>query len=544
MPCNAGHDWCRGHEIVHTEGGIEFCVFHAPKENKGRSGEEFNELVFAEINRARRENRACNLSGTIFPDNISFRNYNEKNPLPEISFFGAKFSGKADFSLARFNGKAKFSVAKFSVVAKFTKALFNNAAGFSEAQFIGDAKFTKALFNDAADFSEAQFKSKAIFSVTQFSGMANFYGAPFSDEAKFVGAQFGNVTNFNGASFSGEANFSEVLFSDRASFSNAQFNGKADFFHAQFSGWANFYLARLSDKADFFYTRFSSEADFIGTRFSDMADFSNAEFNKALFRNANFEGRAVFSYVDITGRLSFQNLRLLKPSFLGTDLEKCDFIACGWNERNGRYVLHDEEELRQEEVDALKKSGLLKAAWKKCFSPLDEGRIRQVEAIYRTLKQKAKLKHNEFDYSHWHYSEKEMQRKRTGVRNSFNWLTLNFYNIFSGYGERPVRALLALILLFVLFAFLLSCLGLEPMETVVSSLSCDNKTTESIKISNMDKEKFQDLFISTLQYITFQRTFCYLPETQLGEVVRIFFQIVIYIQATLFAFALRNRFRR
>ncbi len=59
MGCCKAHieeskNWCKRHGIAFTDKqGKEYCVFHAPKDKKGISLEEFNKLVFAEIDNAK-----------------------------------------------------------------------------------------------------------------------------------------------------------------------------------------------------------------------------------------------------------------------------------------------------------------------------------------------------------------------------------------------------------------------------------------------------------------------------------------------------------
>jgi len=54
MPCCKAEEytWCKDLPVVSYKEieGNEYCVFHAPKGQKGISLEEFNELVFERIN--------------------------------------------------------------------------------------------------------------------------------------------------------------------------------------------------------------------------------------------------------------------------------------------------------------------------------------------------------------------------------------------------------------------------------------------------------------------------------------------------------------
>ena len=48
MPaCKDKYEWCEDEPFVYKDGeGIEYCVFHAPKEEKGFPLREFNKKIF------------------------------------------------------------------------------------------------------------------------------------------------------------------------------------------------------------------------------------------------------------------------------------------------------------------------------------------------------------------------------------------------------------------------------------------------------------------------------------------------------------------
>ena len=62
----------------------KYCVFYAPTNKKGASGDEFNKLIFDQINC-----RDYNFEGYIFPTGISFEGREfDKN---RVKFKNAKF---------------------------------------------------------------------------------------------------------------------------------------------------------------------------------------------------------------------------------------------------------------------------------------------------------------------------------------------------------------------------------------------------------------------------------------------------------------------
>ncbi|MDI6615430.1 MAG: pentapeptide repeat-containing protein [Syntrophaceae bacterium] len=188
MPCcyKDGKEWCQDLETVYTDAeGNEYCVFHAPQGKKGESLEAFNELVFARIQEAQQHHKRCDLSGTIFEGDVSFHQFDKNEPLPEIDFSEAQFSGKANFWFTKFSEYADFRFAQFSEDAEFLNAKFSGYADFWNTKFSGYADFMSAQFSGDGNFAEAQFSGHGNFAEVQFSGDGNFAEAQFSGGADF-----------------------------------------------------------------------------------------------------------------------------------------------------------------------------------------------------------------------------------------------------------------------------------------------------------------------------------------------------------------------
>lgn len=175
-------DWCKllPYPLVYkAKDRTEYCVFHAPEGKKGVSKDEFNKIVYEEINRSKSENRSCELSGTIFEGDIDFSQYNENNQLPLINF-----------TKARFNGKVDFSGTVFSNDANFFGAIFIDDADFIGAKFKGKAYFFDAEFFKMADFSSVTFVKELSFSWGSCKKEAEFGGATFESNATFKRPSF------------------------------------------------------------------------------------------------------------------------------------------------------------------------------------------------------------------------------------------------------------------------------------------------------------------------------------------------------------------
>lgn len=185
--CLAGKnvsEWCRAYPIVFTESnGNEYCIFHAPihgkRDTNGQllSVEEFNKRIYERIDRAKEERESCDLSGTIFPGDISFRGYNSRNPLPTVSFQDTEFNREAVFQGVTFSGEADFRFARFSGTANFVGAKFSRNADFSGAAFSGTAVFRKAEFSGVVNFIVATFKDAEFYGETFLEGSTAYFGS-------------------------------------------------------------------------------------------------------------------------------------------------------------------------------------------------------------------------------------------------------------------------------------------------------------------------------------------------------------------------------
>jgi uncharacterized protein YjbI with pentapeptide repeats len=482
--------WCKDLSVVDykDEERYEYCVFHAPQGHKDISLEEFNKLVFEKINKAKSENKPCNLSLTIFEGDISFQTFNDNNFLPTINFVKAKFSGEANFRDVQFSGVATFWGTQFSGVANFAQAKFSGVPNFVKAKFSGEADFWDAQFNEKAFFLKAKFSGEADFVMAKFSREVNFGDAQFIGEAKFIQANFGGEVNFVKAKFGEGARFMKAEFNDEANFSETQFDGQVDFWKALFRG----------------------QVDFDTTIFNNVAQFIN---------------------LSIIKKIKFEKVNLGKCSFIDTDMRLLDFINCEWpikviniiGYNYSRRVLYDELELFKEKD-------------RKEYN----NKIIKVGQVYRQMKQKYKVEHNELEVSDWHYGEKEMHRKGTLLRRYFPFSISNLYWATSGYGERSARAGSVLFMLIVSLALLLNLFGIK-------STNVDTIDHQIIKGFSgfFDLKAFGLLSLTALQQILFVKAPIYVPLNNYGIFIEtLFSKLLIPIQAALLAFSIRNKFRR
>ena len=155
----------------------ECCIFHSKNIEGKKKG--FNEIFWKEFERQKNEQSKYTFMYFVFPNMLSFREFDK-----DVSFEAAKFSGEASFYKATFSGEANFGGAKFSGKAIFVEAHFSGKANFRNAKFSKTefAIFNGTIFDRIANFEMAEFLGRAQFIETVFSGIVCLGRATFSGE--------------------------------------------------------------------------------------------------------------------------------------------------------------------------------------------------------------------------------------------------------------------------------------------------------------------------------------------------------------------------
>ncbi len=374
------------------------CIYHSQIEDKDKEG-AFSEAVAAKL-----ANEDYNFDAVFFPDSTSFfREWEFNKP---ISFRAATFRN-ADFFKAIFNQEANFFWSTF-VVADFSGATFAGASFFWA--FFEEANFTKSTFKEKVDFIDAIF-TKAIFTEATFA----------------------------------DADFSWATFED------------ADFRSTNFKHCATFYMTTFID-ADFEMSIFSGAARFV------KLNPSRRDRPSPPLLICDFQDLTIYKEAFLT----FQDFSLVRIQFTGTDLRRVEFDRMTWPSWWWRAVVYDEILLHRQRwaniAYTLKHGGL----WgERITDEGEEGRpikpsfedFAPVERLYRQLKANYEEERDYKRVGDFHYGEMEMHRRGSFWRQwvPFSWY--NLYRVLSGYGERPLRAFIWLLLLIPAWAGLVWGIG-------------------------------------------------------------------------------------
>lgn len=419
----------------------EYCIFHAPKDKKGISGEEFERLIFEQV-----EGKNYNFKKYIFPESIDF-NKLLKN---------GEFDKHVDFSGAQFNGDA----------------------GFGDVQFRGDADFKGTTFNDYANFVGAHFILTTIFEEARFNGYTDFVQAHFKGDADFGGAHFILTTIFGGTHFYKGASFLRAHFNGDVYFSDFSFKNTMTFIEAQFSENSKFVLA----SPHFLYQEKqsaepSAKIEFEKIKFiPHLTYFENIKVDSYNIRSHLPFGLIIFRYCNLTD-VYFTKCNLSMISFYKSQFNAALFYSNSWDESRKNVIC---DELLYKYVRSQEDGGRL-IGFRETYRIEDLDSYTEIASLYCSFKnaldsiknysESGLFYFNEFEMKRkalWHEC-KDKQKKWYGKLRELGYFILySLYRILMGYGEKPSWSFGWLFLSFTIFlmTYLFGGLKINDVKTI------------------------------------------------------------------------------
>ncbi|WP_321401713.1 pentapeptide repeat-containing protein [Maridesulfovibrio sp.] len=484
------------------------------------------------------------------------------------SFFNITFKDDVSYGRCLFNAKIKFKHCHFEKKCTFLD--------FNRTIFNDEFSFIRNIVNDAFDLGRCIFNSTIKITSCDFLGMSSFKKSKFI-EAKLVGTQFHKNIVFAEANTSKRLIIEDCIFKKEIMFAHANINiirirysyfNSPSFFSGMF-GRCRLYIgnSHFDDMVQFNGNSYNG-FQILSCSFKKLADFSNTTHNEienksnpnqhyccmvnnctfdswVYFKDTTFKSIATFENTISGQKIIFERANMCNVSLKRMNIESFQFIECLWHKDKNKYgPLYNENP--KNKSDKLANSTL--------------------ESTYRRLKRIAKDGSDEVQTSHWHYKEKEMQAKnvRTILHQDFMchfflvlaviisslcltyydipfsvgilaYLTpivlifklykkseqlfaityYSIYNLISGYGEKPLRALIWLTIFILLPAFI-------PIDLTTYK----------------DPQWIKD----TVNYLPLTQTSS--ETSYLSILIHGLGRILIAVQAALFAFALRNKLRR
>ena len=456
------------------------------------------------------------------------------------AFDDATFEGGAHFRNATFNGPETiegfggFQGARFKGDAWFEHATFNCGAPFDGATFEGDANFMFSTFTGHARFGGAAFERGAAFYNATFEDQT-FDGGTSKSLAEFSGATFGGGAGFSEACFKGSARFSHATFDSERNF-DVRADEALELNQAVFDEPIR--LEASAAMLDCSRTQFRGGADLFVRGAAIVLDDADFAGPSMLAPRPGPVRAEELDEEPAPRLLSMRRTKVANLSITGVDLRACRFEGAhgldrlrlegvrfaeapwGW-QRNKRWrvptrwtrrlAIAEEHQWRAERAGAMgwygpemRASPALESA-----PPTPE----QIAATYRALRKGREDSKDEPGAADFYYGEMEMRRQGprarvterpadsdgsaehegrapfesglVGVASSrpaprAERLILRLYWLVSGYGLRASRALIALALTVVVFAFLFDLWGFRPDRGYGRALLFSVESTSSL----------------------------------------------------------------
>ncbi|HYG80945.1 MAG TPA: pentapeptide repeat-containing protein, partial [Pyrinomonadaceae bacterium] len=288
--------------------------------------------------------------------------------------------------------------------------------------------------------------------------------------------------------------FRGVWFPDELPFKAFHFTQKADFSYAEFTAGADF-DAIFDDDADFTYAVFTGEAYFRYADFKAKVNFRSATFKSyfrlgegALRRNAFLDLQ--YARIEKPEQVSFNTITLRPSWFVNVDARKFDFTNVSWDWRS---IKEETDSLKSRKVSLPRRR--LATACRQLAVNAEESHRYEEASKFRymamdTQRLKWKLRGNVLK-AHWNGLRKTLTRLRRslkrdwGVRGRTKLRLKRFLGVYwesfdllhwlywgaSGYGERVLRASTVLLVLWLFFAGIYTCVGFARWEPRLTSES-------------------------------------------------------------------------
>jgi hypothetical protein len=430
-----------------------------------------------------------------------------------VSFAGATFEGGADFLEATFAGPADFTEASFKRDAQF--GAFNDMARFTGSVFDENGWFT--TFRADARFDGVTFGGSAVFREASVEGDASFLGARFNGAASFEWAEFGRTISFRGARFEQTRDLGALLVLDLIDFDDAFFLQPVDLkvsanrltaVKARFADGVNLQVrwAEIAlEQAEFGSPSLLAGAEPFAAVFDPRHYRAATGLGSGFARSKRLdETRLTEQWRDDPTRSERPCLLSLRRSDVGrlalanVDLRACRFDGAlnlsGLRTEHGevfartpatypgfrRQAIAEEHELRK------RRGGPLAPGWlpPECQLPVWLGTSRQLEpyevaAIYRDLRKGREDRRDEPGAADFYYGEMEMRRlDRSGsvAERAIIWL----YWLFSGYGLRASRAVIALVVTVIAFGAFMYWWGFPRPVSFADALTFAAQSTTAL----------------------------------------------------------------
>ena len=370
-------------------------------------------------------------------------------------------------------------------------------------------------------------------------GNFDFHGFVFLDDLNFRRHFFAGRVDFGEAAFLANVNFYEARFQRKADFSNATFARRPVFGRCQFPEGVTFYGVAFPDRTEFHKVGLGERSDFILADLGHVI-FRSLDLSHCRFRHARNIHLAEFH--EVTWAMWPDILKpaphIGRTAWVKRLAQRC---AQGWT----RPAVADE-------TDAWKGEGQFPNEVDVDISGEQPDFLHHAERVYRGLRASYESRNDHPRASGFYVSEMEV-RRLSSTHQSVASLTA-LYGLFSGYGERWVRALVWFIVLWLIWTMLylnvgiwVKDVGVTPDGVSQSRLAYVSLTpaqvltaTPAEALIRIRDAALHSFFVSTL----IGRDIYAVPATWLGQIVQAIQVVLGPLFLALMGLAIRRRFKR
>jgi hypothetical protein len=450
--------------------------------------------------------------------------FDQSTASSHIGFREARFNAEAVFAKARFEASAGFGAAMFGSFADFAGATFTSYADFALAGFRGSSAFGGTTFSGEARFRDAGFTGYAGFDRAKFGGAVFFDRAAFRGNAVFSNARFADEVSFAGSTFGSEAFFQSTAFANDVDFAKTTFSGGADLKGATFDrahqvgpfvvdgqlvldGCSFEERVRIEVAARVVSARTSRFASggHLRVRWAEIAlddaDFARpSTLSGAPTWDRHFDlpqSRPDGGSVGLEPSPRLVTLRgahVVSLSLSDVDLRACRFFgahgleslrieaSCTWPRAPSRGHFIDRETIAEEHEMRGESMGWAGPStdpphWMAGRDGNIQLKPAEIAAVYRALRKAREDDKDEAGAGDLYYGEMEMRRAHCTASNRearprarVDRAILHAYWLVSGYGLRPTRAVLSLLLTLLVGSGLLFSFGFHQAHSPGRSL--------------------------------------------------------------------------
>lgn len=419
-----------------------------------------------------------------------------------------------EFCVLHFPGKNKAAEFEAAIEKKCKDKDFD----FRGVWFPSEATFENVVFDKRADFTHAEFTSTV-----------KFIGSVFNGEAKFIDTKFRGGVSFNQTQFTQAVQYNFAIFEGPASFASSTFAEAVNFGHAVFLQSAHFIRTTFGAEANFAKTTFKSEANFAYATFKEHLMFSGETYTAEIAKSMSFKR----ARIDKPSHVSFHAFSLRPHWFISVNTREFEFTNIRWRVYKTEKAIEvlrrsEEEEERDPIHTTLETTG-------KGAVPLR----RLLGRVYRDLAINCEDNHQYDSASKFRYLAMDLQRVSHAGGLAF-WTLGWWYWLASGFGERVWRALVALVVVWLLAAMLYTQVGFVRWEPRTSS---EREAAEARRDEVGEPLRWQRALTYSLGVMTLQKPEPR-PASNAAQALVMLETILGPVQAALLALAIRRKFMR